>query len=277
MILNVWGKGVERRWMVGEALVERPVCSVWAGEVLGFRADADQARVLDGEGRRVLLCCTRQWGKTTVTAVRVLYEMWFRPGTLVAVVSVTKRQARFLVAKVARLAREKLGVRVRRDERVGAGDGLSVRLPNGSAVVGLPANEDTTRGLIGGGLSDIGRGVAGEGRGVSRDAAVSGDDAGAVVGDVDAERGGGVFLRRMARGGEEWTRVKVTGPECGRIPADFLAEERRSLGEHRYKQEYLCEFVASRGQLVPRAVFDAAVAEEEEALDVAALFEREKR
>jgi hypothetical protein len=36
--------------------------------------------------------------------------------------------------------------------------------------------------------------------------------------------------------------VKITARECPRIPANFLAEERRALGEHWYRQEYECSF-----------------------------------
>jgi hypothetical protein len=39
-----------------------------------------------------------------------------------------------------------------------------------------------------------------------------------------------------------WERVKITAPECPRIPAEFLAEERRALGERWYRQEFLCSF-----------------------------------
>jgi hypothetical protein len=43
-------------------------------------------------------------------------------------------------------------------------------------------------------------------------------------------------------GPDGWERVRVTADECPRIPAEFLAEERRALGERWYRQEYLCSF-----------------------------------
>src|SRR5262249_22658095 len=39
-----------------------------------------------------------------------------------------------------------------------------------------------------------------------------------------------------------WQRVRVTAEQCPRISPAFLAEERRSLGERWYRQEYLCSF-----------------------------------
>jgi hypothetical protein len=39
-----------------------------------------------------------------------------------------------------------------------------------------------------------------------------------------------------------WERVRIAAAQCPRIPAAFLAEERRSLGERWYRQEYECSF-----------------------------------
>jgi hypothetical protein len=40
----------------------------------------------------------------------------------------------------------------------------------------------------------------------------------------------------------DWERIKITAPECPRISADFLAEERQALRETWFATEYLCEF-----------------------------------
>src|SRR5437899_1120512 len=39
-----------------------------------------------------------------------------------------------------------------------------------------------------------------------------------------------------------WHRVQVLATECPRIAPEFLAEERRALGERWFRQEYLCGF-----------------------------------
>ena len=41
--------------------------SLWASECLGFHADEWQAEVLDGNGKKALLCCSRQSGKSSVS------------------------------------------------------------------------------------------------------------------------------------------------------------------------------------------------------------------
>ena len=52
----------------------------------------------------------------------------------------------------------------------------------------------------------------------------------------------GVFYREWSSG-KRWTRLKVTAPECPRISPEFLAEERETLGDRWFRQEYLCEFL----------------------------------
>ena len=36
--------------------------------------------------------------------------------------------------------------------------------------------------------------------------------------------------------------MQVTAEECPRIPRSFLEEERRTMGEQAYQQEYRCAF-----------------------------------
>src|SRR5207244_733277 len=43
-------------------------------------------------------------------------------------------------------------------------------------------------------------------------------------------------------GPEKWDRIRVTADRNPRLTAEFLAEERRTLGERWYAMEYLCEF-----------------------------------
>jgi hypothetical protein len=58
----------------------------------------------------------------------------------------------------------------------------------------------------------------------------------------------------------DWQRVKITAEQCPRIAPDFLAEERRELGERCYRQEYLCSFEDAVGAVFAyddiRAAFD---------------------
>jgi hypothetical protein len=56
--------------------------------------------------------------------------------------------------------------------------------------------------------------------------------------------------------------------DCPRIPAAFLEEERRNLGEWWFAQEYGCEFLAALTQAFRREDVDRAFEEEVETWDL---------
>ena len=63
-------------------------------------------------------------------------------------------------------------------------------------------------------------------------------------------------------GSGDWMRVKVTAEQCPRIPADFLAEERRALGERWFRQEYLCSFEDTIDTVFAYADIQAALSDD---------------
>src|SRR6476646_10309517 len=69
-----------------------------ARERLGFDADPVQERVLRG-GRRGIVNCTRQWGKSTVLAAKAVHRAWTRAGCLVLVMSPSGRQSGEFIRK----------------------------------------------------------------------------------------------------------------------------------------------------------------------------------
>src|ERR1019366_1428378 len=100
---------------------------------LGFEPDQQQAEVLRPNAKRGILNCARQWGKSTVSAVKAVHRAVTQSGSLVLVASPTARQSAAWMRKAAALVR-RLGVKVRGD-----GDNrISLAFPNGSRIVGLP-------------------------------------------------------------------------------------------------------------------------------------------
>jgi len=221
---------------------------------LGFSPDPKQEVLLRGRVRRGLLNCSRQWGKSTVTAAKAVHRAYAVPDRLVVVLSPTARQSGEFLRKAAGFAR-RLGMRVRGD-----GDNeISIQFPGGSRIVGLPGTEGTVRGFSAVSLMLI-----------DEAARVSDDLYKAVrpmlaVGDGDlwlmstpyGQRG--FFYDEWANGGDRWERVSVPASECARIPASFLEEERASMGDRWFRQEYCCEFVGEEGclfdaELIRRAI-----------------------
>ena len=115
---------------------------LFAEKRLGLTPDLKQAELLRGNLRRVLLNCSRQWGKSTITAALALHRALYEEDSLTIVVSPTLRQSGEFLRKAKGFAR-KLGMRVRGD-----GDNeISLLLPNQSRIVGLPGTEATVRGF----------------------------------------------------------------------------------------------------------------------------------
>jgi hypothetical protein len=68
---------------------------------LAFEPDPLQSAVLDSSARRAILNCTRQWGKSTVLAIKAAHRAYSIPGSLVLVASPSIRQSAEFLRKAA--------------------------------------------------------------------------------------------------------------------------------------------------------------------------------
>lgn len=209
---------------------------------LGFHPDPVQAQILQTASQRVLVNCSRQWGKSTVVALRAAWQALAQPGSLILVVSRGEKQSGEFVAKAARFLRA-AGHRLKHDR----GNRISLVLPNGSRILGLASVEQTIRSFS---VSML----------VLDEAAQIPDAVYDAVLPMLASTGGSLWLLSTPYGcrgffwqewmrGEEWHRFRVPATECPRIHPDFLAEMRRKRGDDHIRQEYLCEFVSADDRL----------------------------
>lgn len=228
---------------------------------LGFEPDEKQAFLLAGEHHRLILNCTRQWGKSTVTAAKAVHRAWSRAGSMTLVVTPSERQSAEFLRKAAEFVR-RLGVRPRGD-----GDNpVSLMFPNRSRIVGLPGNEKTSRCFSAVSLlivDEAAQVADGQYRTVRPMlATVDGD-----IWMMSTPWGRrGFFWEAWVNGGEEWTRVSVPATECPRIPARFLEEARREMPERCFRQEFLCEFGDQGASLFDRETILRAVRKGEKPL-----------
>src|SRR5437763_6893741 len=139
--MNYYDNG-SARMNAGAPLLADVDCVAFARTRLGFEPDPTQARVLDHTIRRGMLNCTRQWGKSTVMAIKALYQAYYFPGTLTLVLSPSERQSGMLVNKIRRMAR-KLGLETKKDGL----NKVSMVFPNESRIVGLPESESKIPGF----------------------------------------------------------------------------------------------------------------------------------
>jgi hypothetical protein len=76
----------------------------------------------------------------------------------------------------------------------------------------------------------------------------------------------GYFFSEWDSGSPRWERIKVCAPDCPRIDPAFLEDERRTLGERLWRQEYFCDFISSDEQVFSLESIDAMFDTDEEAL-----------
>ena len=76
-----------------------PKPSQWAKETFNFKPNKIQQTVLDAKSKRLILCCNRQWGKSTVIALKALHYAMEHPKSVIVVVSRTEKQGGELLAR----------------------------------------------------------------------------------------------------------------------------------------------------------------------------------
>ena len=237
---------------------DRPVDVIDAVEFarteLGFVADEKQACVLRSKAKRGILNCSRQWGKSTVTAAKAVHRAYTRPGALVLVAGPTERQSAEFLRKASAMVR-KLEIKPKGD-----GDNASSLIfPNGSRIVGLPGTEATVRGFSAVSLIVIDEAsrVKDEMYQSLRPMLAVGDGDLWLMSTPNGQRG--FFYEAWAGDDPSWHRVTATAEECSRISAEFLEGERRVNEASYFEQEYMCRFTASDGAYFDPALIDAAV------------------
>jgi hypothetical protein len=222
----------------------------------GIIADAWQAKLLRDPPRRGLLCCSRQSGKSTVCALIALHDACFAPGALIVIVAPSQRQSAELLRSIRLLHGKLDGVPALANESV-----LKLELENQARILALPSGEGgkTIRGLAGARLVIV------------DEAARVEDDVFAAVRPMLATNAAGKLIllstpagRRgtfhdlFHNGDETWQRVRVPASDCPRITKEFLDEERRELGEARFREEYCLEFIDSDTAAFSSELIDAA-------------------
>ncbi len=212
---------------------------------IGSAPDPWQANVLRSPSRQIILNCSRQAGKSTTTALLTLHTALYQPAPLILLLAPALRQAQELFRSLKAAYAAVDGPAVYPVEEESA---LRLEFAHGARVVCLPGKEATIRGF-----SAVDLLIVDEASRVS-------DDLYRAVRPMLAVSGGrlvllstpfgrrGFFHEEWTNGGAQWERISVPASQVPRIPAAFLAEERRALGPW-YDQEYGCQFLDSHFQV----------------------------
>ena len=211
-------------------------------ELAGLQPDPWQRRLLSCPSQRTMLLCSRQSGKSTASASLALHTALVRP-SLVLLLSPSLRQSVELFRKV-------LEQYSALDRPVAAlqESGTRLELANGSRIVSLPGTEKTVRSFSSVALLIV-------------DEAARVDDAlyksvkpmlavsnGRLVALSTPFIQSGWFFDEW-HSARRWDRVRITAHDCPRISAEFLEEERQSMGPRWFAMEYLCDFQSAVGSV----------------------------
>ncbi len=237
----------------------RALDPVLLAEQVGIIPDPWQANALRSAAQRVLMLCSRQSGKSTITSILALHTALYTPGSLVLLLSPSLRQSGELFKKCMATYKD-LGRPVTAESETA----LTLTLDNGSRIVSLPGSTDANI-----------RGYSGVDLLVIDEAAWVADSLYMSVRPMLAVSGGRLvalstphgtrgWFYEAWRGDEAWERYEVPAPLCPRISSEFLAEEKRNMGEWWYQQEYLCQFSEGRTQVFTREEVENAFREDVE-------------
>ena len=207
---------------------------LWVRNVLGVEPAPWQAEFLRAPlGASIIALTARQVGKTTAAAWAVAHHMLFTPGSLNVIACPSQRQSGEAVRRVRDIL-IKVGAEFRTDNV------YTLELKNGSRVLALPDSEDSIRGLTVGGWI------------VADEAARLSDDLIAALGPMRARCPQARFAMLSTAWSRTdpfwtvwevddraWIRLKATADTVSFFSEEFLAQQKRLLGEHGFKREYL--------------------------------------
>ncbi|MBM3754362.1 MAG: hypothetical protein FJW38_10330 [Acidobacteria bacterium] len=226
---------------------EKP--SEWAARALHFTPSKLQAEILNYQGDRLILCCARQWGKSTIIAVKALHEAVHNPGTTTIILSRTKSQADVILQRI-RANAAALDLPLKRHH----GREHSIAFPNGSAIFAIAHNAETAVGYTANTL-------------IVDEAAVVSDETFAAVLPCIAHTNGKLWMLSTPNGQKgtfytiwhdkalsHWRRVKATVDDLDYANKEIVNLQLR-LYPAKAKQDFFCEFVQPAGRLVSAELF----------------------
>jgi hypothetical protein len=230
----------------------------FASATLGMDPDAWQRGVLRTAAPRILLNASRQSGKSTTVGILATHTVLYEPESLVLLLSPTLRQSAELFKKCLAVYRA-----VEHPVPSESETALTLTLENGSRIVSLPGQEANVRGYSGVRLL-----IVDEASRVPNDLYASARPMLAVSGgrllalSTPFGTRGWWYEAWVSGAREPWERYEVPATQVPRISPEFLAEERRTLGEWWFEQEYMCRFLDAETQAFRREDIDRAFEEE---------------
>lgn len=200
--------------------------------------DAWQVELLESDARQAILNCGRQSGKSTTLSVLAVDTMMRRRNALVLVTSGSMRQSKELLRSLRAVhATLDQGARAVRPDST-----VRLQLSNGARAIALPSSAATVRGWAKASMV------------ICDESAYQNDALYRAMRPMLAVSGGKIILASTPFGkrgffyeawqsSAEWLKIAIAAEQNPRISPAFLAEERMSMGDAWYSQEYQCAFL----------------------------------
>jgi hypothetical protein len=212
----------------------------------GIVPDQWQSDLLRSDAKEMILLCSRQSGKSTISSVLGLHTAIYQPNSLVLLLSPSLRQSQELFRKLKdcynAVASDAL-------PKIIEESALRLEFENGSRVVALPGSEQTVRGFSAVSLLILDEASVIEDALYQSLRPMLATSNGRII-LLSTPRGKrGFFFDVWSGGNDDWHRTRITATECPRISASWLENERQTIPDFWFRQEFLCEFVETSDQL----------------------------
>ncbi len=227
----------------------------------GIVPDAWQCDLLRSDAKQLVLNCSRQSGKSTISAVLGLHQAVYTPDSLVLLLSPSLRQSTELFKKLKDVYTT---LESPAQARISEESATRIEFNNNSRVVCLPGSEATVRGFSAVSLLVIDEASRVEDslyQSVRPMLAVSN---GRVILLSTPSGKRGFFYDVWANGDADWMRTKITADQCPRIAPEWLERERQAMPDFWFRQEFLCEFCETLDSVFSFSEVQAALSDKVE-------------
>ena len=218
----------------------------WCADILGFTPDAWQTTFLRTNTNMATMT-SRQAGKSTICAAKVLHTALYNPGTQSAICSPTLRQSQLMSSTINGFIKH---MKPSDAPKLLTDSQSMMRFENGSIIYSLPGSDAAS--LRGYAISGI----------VCIDECFFFDDAAWVaVAPMVAVAGGKVLAMGTPAGPfgwaydlwqsqpKGWQFIKVPADEVARITPEYLVETRERMTLAQFRSEFYCEFGNTQSSL----------------------------
>lgn len=221
--------------------------SIFCNAVLNFEPFQYQVKMLEDPSKLVVVCAARRVGKSLVMSAKALWFAYTRPKTSTLIVASTQRQSMLMFDKLLSFISGStlLQESVQRKTRT------ILEFTNGSRIVALPCGR--TGRTLRGETADLV--IIDEAAFVPEDVILS------VMMPMLATTNGTMVLLSTpwdknhvfytAFNDPQWSKYRFKTEDNPMVKKEYLELQRRLLGEKRFRQEYLAEFVDDEKTFFP--------------------------